>query len=240
MPRPRVTFSRNGSTSSGRSGPPKETSSTASYGSSTVGMGRSTSSAGVILAHRGGWSWLRGWAPTGRCSPTRRPGPSAPPGFVARLPLSMTGLGIVLLVSLTSGSFGRAGLVAAVEHPDRSRGRTAVGSGDRPGRPGPGAGAAAMINSGSLGAAGHQRAAGLRRCAVTLARRGRGRGRASPRRAPRVRARWSLRLRDSPLLQTAFAVEAVLDEVVFIVGPVAGHLPGHGDPPRARGVRAQR
>ena len=35
-------------------------------------------------------------------------------GFVARLPLSMTGLGIVLLVSLSSGSFGRAGLVAAV------------------------------------------------------------------------------------------------------------------------------
>ena len=33
---------------------------------------------------------------------------------MARLPLSMTGLGIVLLVSLTSGSFGRAGLVAAV------------------------------------------------------------------------------------------------------------------------------
>ena len=35
-------------------------------------------------------------------------------GFVARLPISMTGLGIVLLISLTSGSFGRAGLVAAV------------------------------------------------------------------------------------------------------------------------------
>ena len=28
--------------------------------------------------------------------------------------MSMTGLGIVLLVSLTSGSFGRAGLVTAV------------------------------------------------------------------------------------------------------------------------------
>ena len=29
-------------------------------------------------------------------------------GFVARLPLSMTGIGIVLLVSLTTGSFGLA------------------------------------------------------------------------------------------------------------------------------------
>ena len=29
-------------------------------------------------------------------------------GFVARLPMSMTGIGIVLLVSLTTGSFGLA------------------------------------------------------------------------------------------------------------------------------------
>ena len=35
-----------------------------------------------------------------------------------------------------------------------------------------------------------------------------------------VRARWSHRLRGTPLLNTAFAWEAVLDEVVFIVGPV--------------------
>ena len=35
-------------------------------------------------------------------------------GLVARLPMSMSGIGIVLLVSLTSGSFGRAGLVTAV------------------------------------------------------------------------------------------------------------------------------
>ena len=34
-------------------------------------------------------------------------------GFVARLPLSMTGMGIVLLVSLTTGSFGQAGLLTA-------------------------------------------------------------------------------------------------------------------------------
>ena len=35
-------------------------------------------------------------------------------GFLARLPLSMTGIGIVLLVSLTTGSFGRAGIIAGV------------------------------------------------------------------------------------------------------------------------------
>ena len=34
-------------------------------------------------------------------------------GLIARLPISMTGIGIVLLVSLTTGSFGRAGLITA-------------------------------------------------------------------------------------------------------------------------------
>ena len=37
-------------------------------------------------------------------------------GFVARLPMAMTGIGIVLLVSLTTGSFGLAGLLIAVDH----------------------------------------------------------------------------------------------------------------------------
>src|SRR5689334_2247773 len=37
MPRPRVTFSRNGTTSSGASGPPNETSRTASYGDRSSG-----------------------------------------------------------------------------------------------------------------------------------------------------------------------------------------------------------
>ena len=61
-------------------------------------------------------------------------------GFVARLPQSMTGIGIVLLVSLTSGSFGRAGAVAADVHGGGRGGRPGVGPGDGPGRPGTGAG----------------------------------------------------------------------------------------------------
>src|SRR5689334_11676514 len=38
MPRPRVTFSRNGTTSSGASGPPNETRTTASYGDKSRGV----------------------------------------------------------------------------------------------------------------------------------------------------------------------------------------------------------
>ena len=138
-------------------------------------------------------------------------------GFVARLPLSMTGLGIVLLVSLSSGSFGRAGLVAAVST------LTAAVFAPLWGRAIDVIGQArvlvltAMINSSSLAVLviSIQLDAPL---ALTLAAAfGVGVGFSSAGSA--VRARWTLRLRDSPLLQTAFAVEAVLDEVVFIVGP---------------------
>src|SRR2546427_12949022 len=34
-----------------------------------------------------------------------------------------------------------------------------------------------------------------------------------------VRARWTVLLRGTPQLQTAYALEAVLDDVCFIVGP---------------------
>ena len=39
---------------------------------------------------------------------------SRPPGLVARLPISMVGLGIVLLVEAATGSYGLAGAVSAV------------------------------------------------------------------------------------------------------------------------------
>ena len=51
-------------------------------------------------------------------------------GFVARLPMSMTGIGIVLLVSLTTGSFGQAGLLIA--HGGGGCRGAAVGARDRP------------------------------------------------------------------------------------------------------------
>ena len=138
-------------------------------------------------------------------------------GLLARLPLSMSGLGVVLLVSLTSGSFGRAGLVAAVSTltaaavaPFWGRAIDTVGQARV-------LVLAAIINSGSLAllVISVQLDWPL---AVTLAAAfGVGVGFSSAGSA--VRARWSARLRDSPLLQTAFAVEAVLDEVVFVVGP---------------------
>src|SRR5664280_1845032 len=58
MPRPRVTVRRNGSTSSGPSGPPKETTRTASYGASGAGFGAAGGTSSILAASR---QTRRGW-----------------------------------------------------------------------------------------------------------------------------------------------------------------------------------
>jgi MFS family permease len=139
-------------------------------------------------------------------------------GLVARLPISMTGLGIVLLVSLTSGSFGRAGLVAAVSTLTGAVAAPLWGQLiDRVGQARVLV-VAAMINSASLALLVTSVQLGWPLAATLAAAVGVGAGFSSAGSA--VRARWSHRLRESPLLQTAFAFEGVLDEVIFIVGPV--------------------
>ena len=139
-------------------------------------------------------------------------------GFVARLPQSMTGIGIVLLVSLTSGSFGRAGLVAgavtiagAVAAPlwgrvmDRAgQARVLVGT-----AVGYAAGVLLVVVSVERGWSLVVTLAGALLAGLCFTPTG-----------SSVRARWTHRLRDSPLLDTAFALEAVIDELTFVVGPV--------------------
>lgn len=139
-------------------------------------------------------------------------------GFAARLPMSMTGLGIVLLISITSGSYGRAGLVTAV-----ATLTTAVAAPwwgrliDRVGQA-PVLVAATIIYNVSIGALITTVLLATPFAVTLVTAVGVGLGFSSAGAA--VRARWSHRLRGNPLLNTAFAWEAVLDEVVFIVGPV--------------------
>lgn len=139
-------------------------------------------------------------------------------GVLARLPISMAGIGTVLLVSLTTGSFGRAGIVTAVG--------TLTGAAAAPlwGRLVDRVGqarvliAAGLINGAGVSLlvtsvlSGWPLAVSLAAAVVV------GLGATSA--GACVRARWTYRLRGTPLLDTAFAVEAVMDEVVFIVGPV--------------------
>jgi MFS family permease len=139
-------------------------------------------------------------------------------GFVARLPMSMTGIGIVLLVSLTTGSFGQAGLLVAAT--------TLTGAAVAPlwGRATDRVGQARVL---LLAVSINVLSVALLVAAVQLgwplpvslaAAAGVGVGFSLAGSA--VRARWALRLNGSPLLNTAFALEAMLDEVVFIIGPV--------------------
>ena len=141
-------------------------------------------------------------------------------GLLARLPLSMTGLGIVLMISLTTGSFGRAGLVtacatltAAVVLPWWGRRIDRLGQ------------ARVLVVAAVLAAVGLSAVTvtvllGMPLWLTCLAAVVSGLGATSAGSA--VRARWTYRLSDAEpsLLNTAYALEAVFDEVVFIIGPV--------------------
>jgi MFS family permease len=139
-------------------------------------------------------------------------------GFVARMPLSMTGLGVVLLVTAYTESFALAGLLtaastiaAAVTAPWWGRVIDRIGQ------------AKVLIIAGLI-------------CNVSLALLivsvmfelpvvlsfvaavGTGLGFTSA--GSCVRSRWTHRLRSGRLLQTAYAWEAVVDELIYVVGPV--------------------
>jgi MFS family permease len=139
-------------------------------------------------------------------------------GLVARLPISMVSLGIVLLVSEATGSYGLAGAVAAAY---------LVGNA-----------LMAVVQGRMADRLGQSRvlpwtilvftvALSLMMWAVQadwatpaphlLAALG---GAAQPQIGSCVRARWSHNVADKPTLQTAFALEAVVDETVFMLGPI--------------------
>jgi predicted MFS family arabinose efflux permease len=139
-------------------------------------------------------------------------------GFIARLPLSMTGMGIVLLVSLTTGSFGLAGSLTAAA--------TVTGAIVAPlwGRATDRVGQArvllltVLINVPSVALLVSAIELGWPLPVSFAAAVGIGIGFSLA--GSSVRARWTYRLNGSPWLQTAYAIEAMLDEVVFIIGPV--------------------
>ncbi|WP_325041857.1 MFS transporter [Kribbella sp.] len=150
----------------------------------------------------------------------RRPGAGAffTAGILGRMPISMIGLGIVILIARESGSYGLAGAVSGVaviagaltgpiqgRLVDRfgQRGLILIGS------------VACTVGLAGLLVAVRAGAATWVLYVLSFVAGG-----TRPQVGSFVRARWTHLLGRGRALQTAFALEAVGDEVVFIVGPV--------------------
>lgn len=139
-------------------------------------------------------------------------------GFLARLPMAMTGLGIVLLVSDRTGSYGIAGAVSAAYVAGAALGEPMLGRlVDRHGqaRVVPPALAGFTLATVLLVVgveAGWARPSWF--LGALLA------GASFPPWGSLVRARWVYALTERRTqLPTAFALEAVVDEAVFVIGP---------------------
>ncbi|MFB7246064.1 MFS transporter [Streptomyces populi] len=154
---------------------------------------------GQLLRTRGAWTFLL-------------------PGFAARQPFAMLTISIVLLVQHTTGSYGAAGAVAAVTGVSMAlfapfTGRLADRHGQR-----------AVLLPGVLVHA----VAGFSLTALALAdaplwalfAAAVPTGASVPQISPMVRARWGVKLQDSPLMPTAAAFESVTDELTFVLGPL--------------------
>ncbi|MDP9428364.1 MAG: MFS transporter [Actinomycetota bacterium] len=138
-------------------------------------------------------------------------------GWVARLPIPMLGLGAVLLVAGETGSYGLAGAVSgtlalsfSVASPQWARAMDRRGQGAvlrwaMTGYLLSGVGFVAAVTAGA------PRWSWFVLAALC--------GASGPNIGSLVRARWAEALAEPGRRQTAFALEAVVDEVVFVVGP---------------------
>ncbi|MEV7521653.1 MFS transporter [Streptomyces sp. NPDC091371] len=139
-------------------------------------------------------------------------------GFAARQPFAMLTVSIVLLVQHTTGSFGSAGIVAAVTGVSMALCAPQMGKlVDRLGQsrvlvP------VVLAHAAFVGAVTALALLGAPLWALALAAVPA--GATVPQVGPMVRSRWAAKLEGSPLLQTAAAFESVTDEFTFVVGPV--------------------
>jgi MFS family permease len=138
-------------------------------------------------------------------------------GFVGRMPMSMFGLGTVLLIASLTGRYGLAGTVAAagsvgyaVCAPASARLADRFGQ-RRVLRP-----LAVFFAVSTIALI---TCAEFRAPLLTLVVSGGLAGASMPSLGSMVRARWSALLGDSPLLHTAFSLESVVDETIFVIGP---------------------
>ena len=140
-------------------------------------------------------------------------------GFVARMSMSMYGIGTVLLIALLTGSYGAAGTVAAVGSVAYAVcspyvARLTDKFGQRPVL-------LAQVAVFSVTSAAFIASAELRAPFVVLLVTGATAGASMPSTGSVVRTRWSALLGSNEAkLHVAFALESVNDEFIFVIGPV--------------------
>jgi MFS family permease len=140
-------------------------------------------------------------------------------GIIARMPMSMYGLGTVLLISAVTGRYGLAGSVSAAASVGFAVSAPQLGRlTDRLGQHRVLVPVAVTF---ALSVAGLSAAVALHAPDWTLFACGIVGGATMPQTGPMARARWSALLAGSPRLHTAFSVESVADELCFVIGPAA-------------------
>jgi MFS family permease len=140
-------------------------------------------------------------------------------GVIGRLPMSMYGLGTVLLISAGTGRYGLAGTVAAVSALGNALCAPQLGRlTDRLGQHRVLVPICVIF---TLSVAGLVSAVQLGLPDWTLFACGIVGGATMPQLGPMARARWSVLLSGTSRLHTAFSIESIADELCFIVGPAA-------------------
>jgi MFS family permease len=139
-------------------------------------------------------------------------------GFVGRMSMSMYGLGTVLLIALLTGRYGQAGTVAAAGAVGYAVLSPIIAT--RADRLGQRPVLLAQTAVFALGSAMFISCAEIGAPFWTLLVTGLLAGASMPSLGTMVRARWSnLADGDTKLLHTAFALESVNDEFIFVIGP---------------------
>ncbi len=140
-------------------------------------------------------------------------------GVIGRLPMSMYGLGTVLLISAGTGRYGLAGTVSAVSALGNAFCAPQLGRlVDRLGQHRVLVPICVIF---ALSVAGLVAAVQLGLPDWTLFAFGIVGGATMPQLGPMARARWSVLLAGTSRLHTAFSIESIADELCFIVGPAA-------------------
>jgi MFS family permease len=140
-------------------------------------------------------------------------------GVIGRMPMSMAGLGIVLLISASAGRYDVAGSVSAAG----SLGMAACTPlfGRLVDRYGQARVIVPMAATFACGVLGLVIAVQLRAPTWAFFPPGIIAGATMPALGPMSRARWSSLLAGTPRLHTAFSLESVADELCFVLGPAA-------------------